>query len=509
MRTRSWFSIFVRVVTFVGALGSGTALGQERQHWMGEILLPNATCPRLVFAISLTRGAATAPAGWTGTMSIPRGCGILGVIDAPLKDVAVTDAGLAFSTLPPTENFYQAAPATGADAAAEPGVWKGSVLIAQTQRVPIRIWRATEAEARSVAPRRPQTPIEPLPYESREVQVPIRIGASDAALAGTLTVPAGTGPFPGVVLVTDEEGQDRDHGEGTHKMFLVLADRLTRAGYAVLRCDDRGFGGSGGSAYDSTLEEAAGDVGAQLAFLRTQPGVDPARLGVLGRGEGALVGAIAAGLDQRAVAFLVLLGPSGHRGVEAACLRERRQSEALGIGATLAQARVERLRKVLEATATGQDGDLPALQTALREDMRASAKEMRGMATPITPDQLEMYVSSRLDVLQRPRFRSWLALDPAGVYSKVACPTLVIGGGLDLVCPEADEIPAVLAALRAGPASARVESKVLAGVNHWMQPATTGFPDETDLIETTIDERVLADVLRFLGAMPRATTAAP
>lgn len=504
MDTRAWYSRFVRVVLWTFALGSGTALAQEKQHWMGEILLPNASCPRITFVVTLKR-----PQGggaWGGTLSIPRGCGVMGVIDAPLKDVELTESRLAFATLAPNDNYYQAGAPSKEDAAvpgAEAGIWKGTVFIAQTQSVPIRVWRVGEREALSVAPRRPQVPAGDVPYQSHDVQVPIQLPAQDGVLAGTLTVPAGPGPFPAVVLVSDEEAQDRDHSDGTHKMFLVLADRLTRAGFAVLRTDDRGVGGSLGSVYDSTVEDTARDVLASLTFLRTQEGIDPARLGVIGYGEGALVGAMAMGLEPTSATGLVVLAPSGRRGIDAACVREKRQAEAIGLGEALTNARVERLRKVLEATAAGVNGNAEALQAALRDDMKGGIKEMRGMATPMTPDQVEMYVNSRVDVLRRVRMRSWLVAEPAAWYAKVACPTLVLAGALDVVAPAEDEVPVVVAALRSGPGAAKVESRVMPGVNHWMQPGTTGFPDEVDQIETTISEEVLAEVIRFLGSALR------
>ena len=46
---------------------------------------------------------------------------------------------------------------------------------------------------------------------------------------------------------------------------------MTRAGYAVLRVDDRGVSGSGGQLYASNYGELAGDVVAGVDFLRGRP----------------------------------------------------------------------------------------------------------------------------------------------------------------------------------------------------------------------------------------------
>ena len=49
-------------------------------------------------------------------------------------------------------------------------------------------------------------------------------------------------------MITGSGQQDRNETVFAHKPFLVIADHLTRNGIAVLRYDDRGFGGSKGNA---------------------------------------------------------------------------------------------------------------------------------------------------------------------------------------------------------------------------------------------------------------------
>ncbi len=89
---------------------------------------------------------------------------------------------------------------------------------------------------------RPQTPVPPLPYDSYDDY----IDTGSGVLAATLTLPRGRGPFPGVVLLSGTGAQDRDNSFAWHRPFWVLADSLTRRGYAVLRADDRGAGRSSG-----------------------------------------------------------------------------------------------------------------------------------------------------------------------------------------------------------------------------------------------------------------------
>ncbi len=56
--------------------------------------------------------------------------------------------------------------------------------------------------------RRPQNPKPPFPYRAENVTYQNKAGG--VKLAGTLTIPAGAGPFPAVILLTGSGAQDRD-----------------------------------------------------------------------------------------------------------------------------------------------------------------------------------------------------------------------------------------------------------------------------------------------------------
>ena len=76
----------------------------------------------------------------------------------------------------------------------------------------------------------------------------MRIVDGDVSLAGTISRPKGvTGKLPGVFFLSGSGGQDRDGfaaglDVGTHEIL----DHFTRAGFLVLRVDDRGAGASAG-----------------------------------------------------------------------------------------------------------------------------------------------------------------------------------------------------------------------------------------------------------------------
>ena len=157
-------------------------------------------------------------------------------------------------------------------------------------------------------PRRPQTPSAPLPYEVR--QVAFDNAKAAVRLAGTLTLPRAPGRHPVIVLIPGSGEVDRDGTLFGHQFYLVLADDLTRRGFAVLRSDKRGLGGSGGKFADATSFDFASDIEAGLAFLRSRPDIDTSRIGLIGHSEGGLIGTMVAGRDP-GIAFLVLMAANG------------------------------------------------------------------------------------------------------------------------------------------------------------------------------------------------------
>ncbi|MBJ7454921.1 MAG: alpha/beta hydrolase, partial [Thermoleophilia bacterium] len=74
---------------------------------------------------------------------------------------------------------------------------------------------------------------------------PVAIAAPGGqVLSGTLSVPAGPGPFPAAVFVGGFGPTNRDgaFGDGGGRAYRGIAQGLARRGVAVLRYDKRGIG---------------------------------------------------------------------------------------------------------------------------------------------------------------------------------------------------------------------------------------------------------------------------
>ena len=336
---------------------------------------------------------------------------------------------------------------------------------------------------------RPQTPKPPFAYASREVEYDAPT-VKDAKMAGTLTIPQGSGPFPAVLLITGSGTQDRDSTIFGHKPFLVIADRLTRNGIAVLRVDDRGEGGSTGDASKDTVESHATDVEAGIAFLKTQNDIDPKRIGLIGHSEGGIIAAVVASRTKD-VAFVVSLAGTGLPGSEINAL----QVEAIlkSNGKTpdeTIKAIVAAQRKLMNALVKNDD---KAIKRALDEAVAAATKSL----PEAERGRVAKSVESELGQIKSPWFRSFAALDPRVYWNKVTVPVLAMNGDRDTQVLVDVNFRAIKAALDKANNKDVVLAK-FAGLNHLFQPAETGLLDEYAKIETTFDSKALDQMTEWL-----------
>lgn len=329
---------------------------------------------------------------------------------------------------------------------------------------------------------RPQHPKPPYPYEEREVLYDNPTDSSK--IGGTLTLPKDAGPHPAVLLITGSGLQDRDETVFDHKPFLVIADHLTRAGFVVLRVDDRGIGKSTGNPKNATIQINATDVEAGIAFLKTQKEVDPKRIGLIGHSEGGIIAPMVAARSKD-VAFIVSLAGTGLPGsiispmqVEATIRASGKFAEAdlaLLVGAQ---------KKVMAAVSSGTEA---AIRDAVREGLEL-ANRLVPEAERLSSSKLDVRVMQEAVGVMSPWFRSFVTTDPAEDWRKVRCPVLALNGELDLQVPAKANLDAIAKALKKNPKATTV---VRPGLNHLFQHAKTGMVSEYVESEETFDPATL------------------
>ncbi len=279
-------------------------------------------------------------------------------------------------------------------------------------------------------------------------------------LAGTLTIPAGEGPFAGAVLLSDSGPQGRDVDVNGYRMFGQLADYLTRHGVAVLRFDDRGVGKSGGVYNSATTADLVTDVQAAMNCLRTQKLVAAYRVGLIGHGEGGNVALLAASAAHPP-AFTVSLAAYGQPGYD---VLMRQQGEIMRlIGSDPAQVKAaqdiyQRTVAIIRQTPDNSKARLKVASLLSNANMGIDAGMARARAVQLTT----------------PWARYFFDFDPLTELSKVQCSVLLLNGTSDLQVSARRNMTPLYRSLRRAKRTAT--SYKLDGVNHLFQPVQDQWP---------------------------------
>ena len=287
---------------------------------------------------------------------------------------------------------------------------------------------------------------------------PVRIPALGFSLGATLTRPKTAAARLAVAILLGGSGVgDRDGTVAGVATLAQLAGRLADAGILAVRFDKRGFGQSGGRPESATLTDYAEDVRAVVKWVADRKDVDGKRIALVGHSEGAWVGMLAAGREDKVAALVTLAGPATTGG-ELILEQQQTALSTMELSAEERESRVALQRQIQGAVITGKGWEtIPAA-------MRRQA--------------------------DTPWFQSVLQFDPAQTIKRVKQPLLLVHGALDQQVPVAHaERLADLA--RKDSKSKSVELVIVKGVNHLLTPAETGAVAE---YATLADRNVSTDV---------------
>jgi len=314
---------------------------------------------------------------------------------------------------------------------------------------------------------------EPLPYLEEEVA----FKSGRILLAGTLTIPKEENKYPAVILLTGSGPQNRDEEIFGFKIFAKIADYLTRKGFAVLRYDDRGVGGSTGNTMQSTTEDFASDALAAIEFLKKQKNIDSKRIGFLGHSEGGIIAPIVAS-NSNEVAFIILISGTGVNGGDILLEQQKLILKASGVPDSLINQNLDLQKEINTALRNGKD------LSDIRNDIKAFAeKDFETLSPEIKASiqdkkaYINSTVQSQILMFNNPWFRYFIQYDPAPTLQKVKVPVLMTFGELDLQVSAAQNKPKMEEALTSG-GNKNFKSIVFPKANHLYQEAKTGSPGE-------------------------------
>ena len=314
---------------------------------------------------------------------------------------------------------------------------------------------------------------EPPPYLEEEVA----FKSGRVLLSGTLTYPKEEKKYPVIILLTGSGPQNRDEDIFGFKIFERIADYFSRRGFAVLRYDDRGVGGSTGNTMQSTTEDFADDAKSAIEFLKKQPNIDLERIGFLGHSEGGIIAPIAAS-NSNDVAFLILMSGAGVTGGEVLLEQQKLILKSNDVTESLIEQNLDLQKKI--NTALMNDKDLNDIrndiQTFAEKDFETLGAEIKSSIKD-KKTYINTTVQSQILMFNNPWFRYFVKYDPAPALQKVKVPVLMLFGELDLQVPVAQNKPKMEEALRIG-GNKNFKSIVFPKANHLYQEAKTGSPGE-------------------------------
>lgn len=263
----------------------------------------------------------------------------------------------------------------------------------------------------------------------RHRELEVAFDSGDITLTGTVYLPSGREPHPGVVLV---------HGSspGTRGIFRPFGNALVRRGLAVLSYDKRGFGGSDG-ALPYTYEQLADDAAAAVEWLGRRGEVDAAKVGLMGFSEGGWTAPLAASRTD-SVAFLVVVSGGALTPAEQELWEMRNRLEDAGFGARAVQEAVALQRSLQDYYRTGAEGD-----RVLASVRRAAGEAWFETAFELQPRD----IAASLDEVGYTHDPTELDFDALPVLKELHVPELFIFGGADRLVPARRSAQAIRSAL--------------------------------------------------------------
>jgi pimeloyl-ACP methyl ester carboxylesterase len=295
-------------------------------------------------------------------------------------------------------------------------------------------------------------------FENTEIDVILPVG--DQRLNGILSLPAGQGPFPAIVLL---HGSDRSGKDDPY--YAEHADNLVRCGYAVLRYDGPGWGGqSSDTPGVETLESRTEEAISIIQHLQTRPDIQSDAIGLWGISQGGWICQMtAAAYDQ--VAFIIPVSGPGVTPAEQEVFRVRASSEAARFGekAVSKAVLIRQLMVDIVMSAPEYRIEAQALAAQCGDGPWNEMMDLIYRASPVNPaGEYEKTIKLLTEISREPwaeylhldqvlpmlqnippeawemakgQMRAVLNVNPADFLTRVRCPVLAIFGEDDTSIP--------------------------------------------------------------------------
>ena len=422
--------------------------------WYGTLKVQGVELP-LIFNISKTE------TGYKSTMDSPA----QGAKDIPITQTTVSNSTINLE-IPAGKISYS-------------GELKNDIIEGVfTQNGQLFNMNLSKNESENKQYKRPQEPQEPFSYYTEDIKFENK--SEKIFLAGTLTLPKKEGVYPAVILISGSGPQNRNEEILGHKPFLVLADYLTKKGFAVLRYDDRGVGKSEGDFSKATSADFATDVESAFAYLKTRKEINAKKIGLIGHSEGGLIAPMVASKNKD-ISFIVLLAGPGLKGDKLLLLQKEK----------------------IERAMVTQESEILQGQKVFSElyKMIAEKKEATQLKNYLTNQKdlplKEGDINAVVNQLNSNWMQYYINYDPATALSKTKCALLALNGENDLQVPFQENLATIKKATLAAK-NTNTTFKSYPKLNHLFQNSVSGSPSEYQTIEETFSPMVLKDIADWI-----------
>jgi uncharacterized protein len=300
----------------------------------------------------------------------------------------------------------------------------------------------------------------------------LTVAVGSPPLTATLTLPAGPGRFPAVVLVGGSGPGDKDETVGPNKPFRDIAAGLATTGIASLRYDKRtkDYPHDLNPATFTATQEYVPDAIAAIRLLRSRAQIDAAHIFVLGHSQGGTFAPLIA-KEEPTVAGVILLAAAAEP-IGATLVRQIRYLAGLP-GAVGAQAAAE----LPAAEQAEQQVDSPALAT---DSPTTKLSPLWGGAGPAYFLDLRRY-------------------DELATARAITKPLLLLQGQRDYQVTVVNDLRDWVTALAGRPG---VTSHIYAQANHLFIDGS-GPPSPADYEHRGhVDPKVIADIVTWIRQIP-------
>ncbi len=344
---------------------------------------------------------------------------------------------------------------------------------------------------------KPQTPKPPFAYNVKDFVY--EGNETKLSYGATLTYPKEDKKFPLIILITGSGRQDRDETIFDHKPFAVIADYLTKKGYAVLRVDDRGAGKSTGDFSNSTTADFAQDVEEHIRYAKNLPMIDTNQIGLLGHSEGGLIAPMVA-VRNKSVSFVILLAGPGVEIGELMAMQNEMVLKSAGISQEAINTYIplyKNLMKTIVSINSIQDANAKAIEIVKNWYSNTDKNLVKATTNISSESDINKFATTMSETLSTKWWKYFASYNPQIALQKLKCPVLAINGSSDIQVPADANLKAIeLGLKKAG--NKKGTTMKFDNLNHLFQKCTKCTVQEYGELENTIEPEVLEYIYNWL-----------